>query len=104
MTQQIVRADLILELRVEASEDDEGREDREQVGGRDARKARQAVGGNVLGTEFLVDIQVGQEKAAEREKNHHAQVIEMVRQAQKSFAPHVGVNHHQGGKTGQAGD
>ena len=102
MPQQIVRPDLIHELRVEESEDDEGREDGKQVGGRDARKARQAVACDVLATEFLVDIQVRQKKAAEREENHHAQVMEMVRQAQKSFATHMGINYHQGGKPGQA--
>src|SRR5450830_1076248 len=104
MAQQVMRTDLVHELRVEKSENDEGCQDREQIRRGDARKASQAISGDILDTELLVEIQVGQQEAAEDKENHHTQVVEVVRQVQKPFAPHVGVNHHQGGKASQARD
>src|SRR5476651_2374171 len=104
MAQQIMRTDLVHELRVEKSENDEGGQDREQIRRGNARKTGQTIGGDIFDAELLVEIQIGQQEATEDKENHHAQVMEMVRQVQKPFASHVGVNHHQGGKTSQARD
>src|SRR5450830_1356253 len=104
MTQQVMPADLIHELRVEKGENDEGRQDREQIRGSDVRETGQAIGGHIFDAKLLVEIQIRQQEAAEDKENHHAQVVEVVRQVQKPFAPHVGVNHHQGSKARQARD